>query len=129
MRFDSRRRPSALAATMLVLAALLTSSVANDCLAADATARRKVVIDQDAFGPAGSNLQAILMLLQARDVEVLGITIPSGDGWRDEEVSHTLRLLEIAKRTEIPVYPGAVFPLVNTQSRTKRWERSIAPSA
>ncbi len=122
MRFDSRRRPGALAATMLVLAALLTFSVANDCLAADATARRKVVIDQDAFGPAGSNLQAILMLLQARDVEVLGITIPSGDGWRDEEVSHTLRLLEIAKRTEIPVYPGAVLPLVNTQSRTKRWE-------
>ena len=122
MRFDSRRRPSALAATMLVLATLLTFSLANDCLAADATARRKVVIDQDAFGPAGSNLQAILMLLQARDVEVLGITIPSGDGWRDEEVSHTLRLLEIAKRTEIPVYPGAVLPLVNTQSRTKRWE-------
>lgn len=122
MRFDSRRRPSALAATMLVLAALLTFSPANDCLAADATARRKVIIDQDAFGPAGSDLQAILMLLQAQDVEVLGITIPSGDGWRDEEVSHTLRMLEIAKRTEIPVYPGAVFPLVNTQNRTKRWE-------
>ena len=122
MKFDSRRRPSALAASMLVLAALLSFSPANDCRAADATALRKVVIDQDAFGPAGSNLQAILMLLQAKDVEVLGITISSGDGWRDEEVSHTLRLLEIAKRTEIPVYPGAVFPLVNTQSRTKRWE-------
>jgi len=122
MRFDSRARPSALAATVPVLAALLSFSPANDCRAADATALRKVVIDQDAFGPAGSNLQAILMLLQAKDVEVLGITIPSGDGWRDEEVSHTLRLLEIAKRTEIPVYPGAVFPLVNTQNRTKRWE-------
>jgi hypothetical protein len=34
------------------------------------------------------------MLLQSKDLEVLGITIPSGDGWRDEEVSHTLRLLE-----------------------------------
>ena len=50
------------------------------------------------------------MLLQARDVEVLGITIPSGDGWRDEEVSHTLRLLEIAQRTEVPVYPGSGLP-------------------
>jgi inosine-uridine nucleoside N-ribohydrolase len=89
---------------------------------ADSTTRRKVIIDQDAFGPAGSNLQAILMLLQSKDVEVLGITIPSGDGWRDEEVSHTLRLLEIARRTEVPVYPGAVFPLLNTQARTKRWE-------
>ena len=86
-------------------------------------ARRKVIIDQDAFGPAGSNLQAILMLLQASDVEVLGITIPSGDGWRDEEVSHTLRLLEIAGRTEVPVHPGAVYPLLNTQQRTKLWEQ------
>lgn len=84
--------------------------------------RRKVIIDQDAFGPAGSNMQAILMLLQAKDVEVLGITIPSGDGWRDEEVSHALRLLEVAKRTDVPVYAGAVWPLIQTQAEVKRWE-------
>jgi purine nucleosidase len=107
-----------------VLSALLATSPDN-CSAADAAvaARRKVIIDQDAFGPATSNLQAILMVLQAKDVEVLGITVTSGDGWRDEEVSHTLRLLEIARRTEIPVYAGAVLPLVNTQDRTKRWEQ------
>jgi purine nucleosidase len=84
--------------------------------------KRMVIIDQDAFGPAGSNLQAILMLLQASDVEVLGITITSGDGWRDEEVDHTLRLLEIAGRPEVPVLPGAVLPLVNSFARTKAWE-------
>src|SRR2546429_6787478 len=112
----------ALASTVLVVTAALMLGPANDCRAADADARRKVIIDQDAFGPAGSNMQAILLLLQSKDVEVLGITIPSGDGWRDEEVSHTLRLLEIAQRAEIPVYPRAVFPLVNKQSRTKRWE-------
>ena len=108
--------------TLLVITALVMLGAAVDCRAAEATPRRKVVIDQDAFGPAGSNMQAILLLLQAKDVEVLGITVPSGDGWRDENVSHTLRLLEVAQRTEIPVYPGAVFPLVNTQSRTKLWE-------
>jgi inosine-uridine nucleoside N-ribohydrolase len=90
--------------------------------AGEPAARRKVIIDQDAFGPATSNLQAILMLLQASDVEVLGITVTSGDGWRDEEVSHTLRLLEIAKRADVGVYPGAVYPLVNSQQRTKIWE-------
>jgi inosine-uridine nucleoside N-ribohydrolase len=84
---------------------------------------RKVIIDQDAFGPAGSNLQAILMLLQASDVQVLGVTVPSGDGWRDEEVSHALRVLEIAGRTDVHVYPGAVYPLVNTQQRTLIWEQ------
>ena len=85
--------------------------------------KRMVIIDQDAFGPAGSNLQAILMLLQASDVEVLGITIVSGDGWRDEEVDHTLRLLEIAERPDVPVIPGAVLPLVNSAARTIAWER------
>lgn len=122
MKFTRRRGPGMLASTFLALTALFGCGLPADGRAADAATRRKVIIDQDAFGPAGSNLQAILMLLQAKDVEVLGITIPSGDGWRDEEVSHTLRLLEIAQRTEIPVYPGAVFPLVNTQTRTRRWE-------
>jgi purine nucleosidase len=84
--------------------------------------RRMVIIDQDAFGPAGSNLQAILMLLQARDVEVLGITVVSGDGWRDEEVDQTLRLLEIAERTDVPVIPGTALPLLNSAARTKAWE-------
>lgn len=84
--------------------------------------RRKVIIDQDTFGPAGSNLQAILLLLQDPDVELLGITVESGDGWRDENVAHTLRLLEIAKRPEIPVVPGAVYPLVNSKAKTERWE-------
>ena len=88
-------RPIALCSTLLVALMCFTCSVT---VAADTGTRRKVIIDQDAFEPAGSNMQAILMLLQSKDVEVLGITIPSGDGWRDEEVSHTLRLLEIAQR-------------------------------
>ncbi|HUI61678.1 MAG TPA: nucleoside hydrolase [Steroidobacteraceae bacterium] len=123
--------PLFIARAQVLVAAMVTAvlmlGVASDCRAADAGARRKVIIDQDAFGPAGSNMQAILLLLQSKDVEVLGITIPSGDGWRDEEVSHTLRLLEVAQRTEIPVFPGSVFPLVNTQERTKRWEALYGP--
>src|SRR3977135_1397988 len=66
-----------------VFAVLLATS-ADNCLSEDAGAHRKVIIDQDAFGPASSNLQAILMVLQANNVDVLGITVTSGDGWRDE---------------------------------------------
>src|SRR5579859_1574477 len=119
---DSRMRRTILTPTVFALVLSMVSALHTPVHAADAAARRKVIIDQDAFGPAGSNMQAILMLLQSKDVEVLGITIPSGDGWRDEEVSHTLRLLEIAKRTEIPVYAGAVWPLIQTQNSVKRWE-------
>jgi inosine-uridine nucleoside N-ribohydrolase len=112
--------------TLLValLPALSGLTPAAAAAAADGSARRKVIIDQDAFGPAGSNLQAILMLLQAPDVEVLGITVVSGDGWRDENIDHLLRCLEIAGRTDVPVYAGAVYPLLNNQARTKAWEQA-----
>ena len=87
-----------------------------------AAPKRKVIIDQDAFGPGGPNLQPILMVLQSPDVEVLGITIESGDGWQQENVAHTLRMLEIIGRTDVPVVSGATFPLVNSAEATKRWE-------
>jgi purine nucleosidase len=113
------------AAFAFIAAALAVCGLGAACDAANAkpeNQRRMVIIDQDAFGPAGSNLQAILLLLQAADVDVLGITVVSGDGWRDEEVDHTLRLLEIADRTDVPVVPGAVLPLVNSAARTQAWE-------
>jgi len=85
--------------------------------------KRYVVIDQDAAGPAGTDMMSILLLLQSPDVEPLGITVVTGDAWRDEEVSHTLRLLELIGRTDIPVVPGAVFPLVRTQQSTELWQQ------
>jgi inosine-uridine nucleoside N-ribohydrolase len=110
------------AASTAAHSAVPPTAVVSGTAAAGGT-KRLVIIDQDAYGPAGSNLQAILLLLQAPDVEVLGITITSGDGWRDEEVDHTLRLLEVAGRTEVPVVPGAVLPLLNSRPRTTAWER------
>jgi purine nucleosidase len=104
------------------LLAMLATSVQS---ATPSEKPRLVIIDQDALGPAGSNMQAILLLLQSPQVEVLGITITSGDGWRDEEVDHALRLLEIARHPEIPVVPGAVLPLLNTAARTKAWEATF----
>ena len=84
--------------------------------------RRKVIVDQDTYGPGGSNLQSVLLVLQSPEWETLGLTIVSGDGWLKENVSHALRLLELVGRTEIPVVPGALHPLVNTQEFTRRWE-------
>src|SRR5579872_3688600 len=85
--------------------------------------KREVIIDQDARGPATTDQQAILALIQSPQTEVLGITVVTGDQWRDEEVAHTLRLLEIIGRTDIPVYPGAAFPLVNSKEEIAQWEK------
>ncbi len=90
---------------------------------AGAQEKRLVIIDQDAAGPAGTDQQSILVFIQSPNVEVLGITVVAGDAWRDEEVAHTLRTLELIGRTDIPVVPGAAFPLVRTQKDTEVWEQ------
>jgi inosine-uridine nucleoside N-ribohydrolase len=91
-------------------------------LPANAQGKRMVIIDQDAAGPGGTDMQAILALVNSPETNVLGVTIVTGDAWRDEEVQHTLRLLEIVGRTDIPVVPGAVFPLVNSKEYIAKWE-------
>ena len=85
--------------------------------------KRMVIIDQDADGPGESNQMAILSLLQSPQTQVLGVTVVTGNAWRDEEVQHTLRTLELVGRTDVPVVPGAVFPLVRTEPETLAAER------
>src|ERR1039458_6508801 len=62
-------------------------------------------------------------LIQSPRTEVLGITVVTGDAWLTEEVAHTLRMLELIGRTDIPVVPGAEYPLVRTQEETEESER------
>lgn len=98
-----------------LLCLLVSSSAA-------AQPRRKVIINEDCSGPGGSNMQTLLTMIQSPQVEVLGITVVSGDQWLDEEVAHTLRLLEIIGRSDIPVVPGARFPLVRTRQEAHLWQ-------
>jgi inosine-uridine nucleoside N-ribohydrolase len=90
---------------------------------ASAQPHRKIILDQDGRGPATTDQQSMLLLLQSPNVDVLGITIVSGDQWRDEEVAHTLRMLELTNHSNIKVYPGAVFPLINSKEEIARWEK------
>src|SRR6478672_5448074 len=100
--------------SVLVLAALFSI-----CASAQ---KIKVIVDQDARGPGTSDQQAILVFLQSEKFDVLGITTVSGDQWVREETQHVLRLLEISGRTDVPVYQGAEFPLINSKEESERWE-------
>lgn len=106
------------------LAVLLLS-----CISSTAAEKRMVIIDQDAAGPAGTDQQSILLLIQSPHTEVLGITIVTGDAWLTEEVAHTLRMLELIGRTDIPVVPGAEYPLVRTKEETEHWEQEFGSVA
>jgi purine nucleosidase len=101
-----------------VLAVTLTT-----CLAAFGQGKRKIIIDQDAAGPGRTDQQSILMLIQSPQTDVLGITVVTGDAWLKSEVAHTLRMLELIGRTDIPVVPGAEYPLVRTKAETELWEQ------
>ena len=106
------------------LVAILLSCVT--CWAQDTDKeKRKIIIDQDAAGPAGTDQQSMLLLIQSPQTEVLGITVVTGDQWLHEEVAHTLRMLEIIGRSDIPVVPGAEYPLVRRQKETELWEQEF----
>jgi purine nucleosidase len=81
--------------------------------------KRMVIIDQDTSGPGGSNIMSMMALLQSPQVEVLGITVVTGNAWRDDEARHALRMLELIGRTDVPVALGSVFPLIRTQEETR----------
>src|SRR5437870_1136942 len=78
---------------------LTTAILLVTCLPS-AAQKRKIIIDQDAAGPAGTDQQSILLLIQSPQTEVLGITVVTGDQWLKAEVAHTLRMLEI-----VPIFP------------------------
>ena len=99
--------PAAMAAVAPVVAPALAPLPAGS--------RRKVIYDQDNSGPFGTDILGTLMMLQADNIDLLGITLVTGDAWMKQEMAYTLRLLEMMGRTEISVYAGAEFPMLNTK--------------
>jgi purine nucleosidase len=91
--------------------------------------KRKIIIDQDAAGPAGTDQQSMLLLIQSPQTDVLGITVVTGDMWLTEEVAHTLRMLELIGRTDIPVLKGAEYPLVRRKDETELMEKQYGAAA
>jgi purine nucleosidase len=102
---------------------LLLSATLLICCLTCAAQKNKIIIDQDAAGPAGTDQQSMLLLIQSPKAEVLGITVVTGDQWLNDEVVHTLRMLELIGRTDIPVVPGAEYPLVRRKQDTEQWEQ------
>ncbi len=93
------------------------------CLTCWGQEKRKIIIDQDAAGPGGTDQQSILLLIQSPQAEVLGVTVVTGDAWLKSEVAHTLRMLELVGRSDIPVVAGAEYPLVRTKVDTELWQQ------
>src|SRR5438270_5803046 len=107
----------------------LTAILLTACLTSAEEDKRKVIIDQDAAGPAGTDQQSMLLLIQSPRTDVLGITVVTGDQWLKAEVAHTLRMLDFIGRTDIPVVPGAELPLVRRREETELAEQQYGSFA
>lgn len=106
------------AALVVAIATAWSSPAAGQ---APAAAKKKVFIDQDG-APLGTDMLSTLAMLQAPDVEVLGITVTAGDAWVKAGTAHMLRMLELTGHGNIPVAQGAAFPLINSRELTHMWE-------
>lgn len=106
-------------ASLFAASAMLSlslSSLAHANTPSQNDAPQKVIIDDDGF-----SLMHIL-LLNSPKINVLGLTSVTGDLWAPRAAAMQLRGLEIMGRTDVPVSQGAVYPLVNTEKATERWE-------
>ena len=70
--------------------------------------KRKVIIDCD---PGIDDSLAILLALASDELEVLGLTITSGNVPAILGAKNALKTLQIASRLDIPVYVGEKLPL------------------
>jgi inosine-uridine nucleoside N-ribohydrolase len=105
---------------------LLGAGLALAAAAGPAAAAEKVILDSD-FNTIGDDGQALVMLAQAMregKVDLLGISVVTGNGWREQEVAEALRAVErlgIADR--VGVYPGALYPLLHDRATLELEQR------
>ncbi|MFN8062926.1 MAG: nucleoside hydrolase [Vicinamibacterales bacterium] len=109
-------RCSTAAAAMLLLATT-----------AHGQARTKVFIDQDTSGPGGTDAISIAMLLNAPNIDVVGIGVVAGDAWLEQAVYHTLKIVELCGRRDVPVAVGAGEPLLNSREEVAKREALWGP--
>ena len=78
--------------------------------------RMPIIFDTDFAMPPTDDGLTLMLALQSPELEILGITTVAGNKSLEQATADSLRMLEIAKRTDIPVYVGADMPLVHEKS-------------
>src|SRR5580658_1479764 len=92
---------------------------ADEKTSSGSSGKKKLIYDQDHRGPLSTDTVATLMLLQADNVDLLGICTVTCDMWAKQETAYALRLLEMMGRPEVPVFMGAQEPLLNTKAEAQ----------
>ena len=88
-----------------------------------AAGRDLVLFDTDS-GIFGDDGAALTMLLRSPSkVTVQAITVTPGNVWTAQGAEYMLHILDVLKRTQIPVAMGAEAPLLHTVGMAKEFDR------
>src|SRR3954470_3737227 len=93
---------------------------------------QKVIFDTDFPLPPQDDATALMLALKSPELKILGVTTVAGNDTVQRATSDALRVLEIAGRTDIPVYRGFNRPWLHekTEFATKvhgKWWSDEAP--
>jgi inosine-uridine nucleoside N-ribohydrolase len=88
-----------------------------------ARAAERAIVDVD-MGQLNDDAVALFMLINS-GVDVLGVTVVSGNTWLEEGTTYSLRQLEIIGRTDIPVFMGAREPLMGSRQASLEAEERL----
>ncbi len=104
-----------------ILFLLRPISAISQTLHRTAALPRTVIIDTDA---GSDDLMAIAFLLSRPDIHVEAITIVNGMAHVQAGARNVLRLLELAGRSDIPVYAGRETPLSGNVEFPAEWRHT-----
>lgn len=98
----------------MVLFVFFTMSLIGISL--NAHAATKVIFDSD-FTLDGDDGHALIMAAQLhkqKKIELLGVTVVTGNNWLPQEVAEALKAIErLGLEDEVGIYAGALYPLVH----------------
>ena len=102
------------AAALIAVALLLAPAAAARSTTQTGTPpRHRIIFDTDFALPPQDDGLALALALASPELDLVGITTVTGNYNVQRANADVLRMLEIAGRTDIPVYGGAARPLVH----------------
>lgn len=106
MRYFIKEAAGKCLLTVGALAVLLSGCQTNDASISQLpeVLPRKIIIDTDT---GGDDAAAILMAAVQPNVDILGVTVVAGNVTLEQGTQNALMSLEVAGRTDVPVYRGA----------------------
>ena len=93
-------------------------------LPVSAEAKEKVILDTDMVEAFDDGV-AMIILANAPNIELLGVTTLSGNSWVEEGTAWAIKQLEIEGKTNIPVAAGLEYPFYPNRHENFPTERKI----